>query len=139
MSKVLAIDFGLKRCGLAISDASQTFAFALKTIDSKALMQEIERLCVQEKLTEIVIGKPKRLNLEDSHITQNVNQLKAALEAKFPTLQLSLYDERFTSKLASQAILSAGLSKKKRSDKTLIDQVSATIILQDYLQQKERK
>lgn len=134
MSKILAIDFGIKRCGLALSDESRTFAFGLKTIASTQLKQEISHLIQHEKVSEIVIGEPKRLNLEDSHITQNVKLLQENLKKSFPNLVINLYDERFTSKMASAAISVAGLKKNKREQKGLIDQVSATIILQDYLQ-----
>lgn len=133
MSKVLAIDFGLKRTGLAISDDSKIFAFGLKTIESKTLMEEIKRLMEKEKVDEVVIGEPKRLNNTDSHITENVRLLKQAIVKTFPALQVSLLDERFTSKMASAVIAQSGLKKKDREQKGLIDEVSATIILQDYL------
>ncbi len=134
MSKILAIDFGLKRTGLALSDELQMFAFGLKTIDSKLLMDELKTLVEKEKVTEIVIGEPKRLDASDSHITQNVRLLKEAVQKNFPGLLVSLLDERFTSKMASAAIAQSGLKKKDREQKGLIDTVSATIILQDYLQ-----
>ena len=101
MSKILAIDFGLKRTGLALSDDRKIFAFGLKTVESKQLMNELILLVEKEKITEIVIGEPKRLDTSDSHITQNVHLLKAALEKQFPLVKLALLDERFTSKMAS--------------------------------------
>lgn len=134
MSKILAIDFGLKRTGLALSDDRKIFAFGLKTVDSKHLMNELILLVEKEKITEIVIGEPKRLDTSDSHITQNVHLLKAALEKQFPLVKLALLDERFTSKMASAVIAQSGLKKKDKQQKALIDEVSATIILQDYLQ-----
>ncbi|WP_343606546.1 Holliday junction resolvase RuvX [Fluviicola sp.] len=134
MSKILAIDFGLKRTGLALSDELQLFAFGLKTIDSKTLMDELKILVEKEKVSEIVIGEPKRLDASDSHITQNVRLLKEAIEKNFPQLLVALLDERFTSKMASAAIAQSGLKKKDREQKGLIDTVSAAIILQDYLQ-----
>ncbi len=134
MSKILAIDFGLKRTGLALSDELQMFAFGLKTIDSKTLMDELKILVEKEKIIEIVIGEPKRLDTSDSHITQNVRLLREAVQKNFPGLLVNLLDERFTSKMASAAIAQSGLKKKDREQKGLIDTVSATIILQDYLQ-----
>lgn len=134
MSKILAIDFGLKRTGLALSDDRKIFAFGLKTVESKQLMNELILLVEKEKITEIVIGEPKRLDTSDSHITQNVHLLKAALEKQFPLVKLALLDERFTSKMASAVIAQSGLKKKDKQQKALIDEVSATIILQDYLQ-----
>lgn len=136
MSKILAIDFGLKRTGLALSDDRKIFAFGLKTVDSKQLMKELILLVEKEKITEIVIGEPKRLDTSDSHITQNVHLLKAALEKQFPLVKLALLDERFTSKMASAVIAQSGLKKKDKQQKALIDEVSATIILQDYLQNR---
>lgn len=134
MSKILAIDFGLKRTGLALSDELQMFAFGLKTVDSKTLMDELKMLVEKEKIIEIVIGEPKRLDTSDSHITQNVRLLREAVQKNFPGLLVNLLDERFTSKMASAAIAQSGLKKKDREQKGLIDTVSATIILQDYLQ-----
>ncbi|MCH2225375.1 MAG: Holliday junction resolvase RuvX [Crocinitomicaceae bacterium] len=133
MGKIIAIDFGLKRTGLALSDNEKTFAFGLETIDSKNLMDRLVKLSEKEKLDTIVLGLPKRLNNEDSHITQNVFLLKEALEKQFPFFTVELVDERFTSKMASQAIALSGGSKKQRKEKALIDKVSATIILQSYL------
>jgi len=133
LSKVLAIDFGLKRTGLALSDESKTFAFGLKTVESKNLMTELKQLVVKEMISTIVIGEPKRLDTSDSHITENVRLLKQALEKEFTTLQIHLIDERFTSKMASAVIAQSGLKKAGRQNKGLIDEVSATIILQDYL------
>jgi putative Holliday junction resolvase len=134
LSKILAIDFGLKRTGLALSDELQMFAFGLRTIDSKTLMDELKILVAKEKIVEIVIGEPKRLDASDSHITQNVRLLKEAVQKNFPGLSVNLLDERFTSKMASAVIAQSGLKKKDREQKGLIDTVSATIILQDYLQ-----
>lgn len=133
LAKVLAIDFGLKRTGLALSDDSKTFAFGLKTVESKSLMQELKQLVVKEKIDTIVIGEPKRLDTSDSHITENVRLLKEALEKEFITVKVHLIDERFTSKMASFAISQSGLKKSDRQNKALIDEVSATIILQDFL------
>lgn len=133
MGKIIAIDFGLKRTGLAISDESQIFAFGLKTVESKLLMQELKTLVSTEKIETIVVGQPKRLNTEDTHISENVRLFKKALEQTFPFILCVSIDERFTSKMASQAIAQSGLKKSARESKALIDEVSATIILQDYL------
>jgi putative holliday junction resolvase len=138
MSKILALDFGLKRTGMAISDESKIFAFGLKTIPSSELEKELHLLIPMEKIDTIILGEPKRLNLEDSHITQNVHILKKRLEQLFPSLKIELLDERFTSKMASQTIAMSGLSKKKSQQKDLIDEVSATILLQSYLSKINR-
>ena len=134
MGKILSIDFGLKRTGFAVSDDGKIFAFGLKTVESKHLMTELKALVVTEQLEEIVIGEPKRLDTSDSHITENVRLLKQTLEKEFPLVKIALLDERFTSKMASAVIAQSGMKKKDRQQKGLIDEISATIILQDYLQ-----
>ena len=134
MSKILALDFGLKRTGLALTDDEKMFAFGLETVNSNVLMQRIGELIESEEVDELVLGLPKRLNNQDSHITQNVLLLKDAIEKNFPSLGIHLLDERFTSKMASQAMHAAGASNKQKKEKELVDKISATIILQSYLQ-----
>ena len=134
MSKILALDFGLKRTGLALTDDEKMFAFGLETVNSNVLMQRIGELIESEEVDELVLGLPKRLNNQDSHITQNVLLLKDAIEKNFPSFGIHLLDERFTSKMASQAMHAAGASNKQKKEKELVDKVSATIILQSYLQ-----
>ena len=135
MGKYLAIDFGLKRTGLALTDEMNIIASGLDTIDSVKLMDYLIALVPKEKVSRIVLGEPKRLNGEDSHITQNVYFLKEALEKQFPEVDVILMDERFTSKMAFQAMIDGGLKKKQRQEKGLIDKISATIILQSYLEE----
>lgn len=136
MSKILAIDFGLKRCGLAISDDAKIFAFGLDTVDSAKLMDEVKRLVSKENVDEIVLGLPLRLNDEDAHVTENVRLLAEALMKEVPGIQVHLEDERFTSKMAMQSMHEAGASKKQKKEKGLIDKVSATIILQSFLENR---
>ncbi|MGV3631500.1 MAG: Holliday junction resolvase RuvX [Bacteroidota bacterium] len=133
MGKIIALDFGLKRTGIAISDEAQIFAFGLTTVESSKLEDFLKQTVSKEKVNIIVIGEPKRLNNADSHITENVRLLRSHLEKSFPGVKVVLHDERFTSKMASQAIAGSGLGKKARQDKALIDEVSATILLQSYL------
>lgn len=135
MGKIIAIDFGLKRTGLAITDELKMFAFGLDTVDSKDLMTCLKDLIPKEKVETIALGLPKRLNNDDAHITQNVYLLKEALEKEFILVNVVLIDERFTSKMASQSMHTAGATKKQKKQKGLIDKVSATIILQSYLSQ----
>jgi putative Holliday junction resolvase len=134
MGKLLAIDFGLKRTGLAITDENKIIASGLTTVDSRDLMTFLVNLNQKEKLETIVLGEPKRLNNEPSHITANVHLLKEALEKQFPLIPIVLIDERFTSKMAFQSMIDNGMSKKQRQNKGLIDEISATIILQSYMQ-----
>jgi putative Holliday junction resolvase len=134
MGKLLAIDFGLKRTGLAITDENKIIASGLTTVDSRDLMTFLVNLNQKEKLETIVLGEPKRLNNEPSNITANVHLLKEALEKQFPLIPIVLIDERFTSKMAFQSMIDNGMSKKQRQNKGLIDEISATIILQSYMQ-----
>jgi len=137
MGKILSIDFGLKRTGLAISDSEQNFAFGIDTVPSDQLMEELIRLNQSEGLDIIVLGLPSRLDTSDSHITENVRLLKSALEKEFPNIEVVLYDERFTSKMASQAMHMSGATKKQKKQKGLVDKVSATILLQSFISSKQ--
>ena len=133
MAKVLAIDFGLKRTGLALSDDQKMFAFGLKTVDSRNLMDELKKLVVTEQIDTLVVGEPKRLDASDTHISENVRRFVNALKQNFPGLTIHSLDERFTSKMAATALSQMGMQKKVKQDKGLIDEVSATILLQDFL------
>lgn len=135
MGKALALDFGLKRTGLALSDESRIFAFGHSTVESKDLVSVLKLLIPNEKVSTIVIGKPKRLDNSLFEINQNIDLLIEALKKEFPSCEIVQIDERFTSKIASQVISQSGKSKKERQDKSLIDKVSATLILQSYLEQ----
>jgi putative Holliday junction resolvase len=133
MGKAIGIDFGLKRSGLAITDEMKLFSFPHETIDSQGLMVYLETLVPAEAIDTIVLGEPKRLDNTDTHITENVRLLHEALTAKFPELTIVLMDERFTSKMAVQAMIDGGMKKKDRQVKGNIDKVSAAIVLQSYL------
>lgn len=134
MSVVLCIDFGLKRCGLAISDPNRIIASPLQTIESIQLENWLDQAIPKRQIVEIVLGFPTRLDGSDSHVTENVRILKTVLEKKFPAIPIHLFDERFSSKMASEAIYQMG-HKKKKHDKSLVDQVAAAMILQEYLGQ----
>tara|TARA_A200000113_G_C8838575_1_gene346079 strand:- start:1063 stop:1473 length:411 start_codon:yes stop_codon:yes gene_type:complete len=135
MSKAIGIDFGLKRTGISISDELGIIATPLKTVSSSDLMQFLKDTVLSENVETMVLGFPLGLNGADTDVTQNVRLLKLALEKQFPLLQIALFDERMTSKIAQRTLIH-GASKKKRKQKGLIDQMSATIILQDYLNSK---
>ncbi len=134
MGRILALDFGLKRTGIAVTDETNIIASGLKTIDSKTLIDELKTLISKYNIVTIVLGEPKRLDGSDSHISENVRLLFEHLKKTFPVLQIVKYDERFTSKMASQSIAMMGLSKSKKQNKSLVDEVSATILLQSYMQ-----
>lgn len=133
MAKKIAIDFGLKRTGLAITDSSNIIASPLTTIDSAILIDYIKKLVIQENIDTIILGEPKRLNNQDTHISENVRLLFQLLQSSFPETSVILMDERFTSKMAVQSMHVMGLKKKQLKDKQLVDQISATLILQSYL------
>lgn len=134
MNRILAIDFGLKRTGIAITDEANIIASPLTTVDSKDLMTFLKETVVKSKVGTIVLGEPKRLNNEDSHITENVRMLKAVLEKEFPTQKIVLMDERFTSKMAFQSMIDSGMKKKQRQEKGTVDMISAAIILQSFME-----
>ena len=133
MGKALAIDFGLKRSGMAISDEMKMFSFGIDTVDSDKLMSTIKRLVEEEKIDVIVLGYPTKFDGSDSHVTENVRLLKEALVGNFPIVKVELLDERLTSKMASQAMHLGGASKKQKKNKELVDKTSAVIILQSFL------
>jgi putative Holliday junction resolvase len=134
MNRILAIDFGLKRTGIAITDEANIIASPLTTVDSKDLMTFLKDTVVKSKVGTIVLGEPKRLNNEDSHITENVRMLKTVLEKEFPAQKIVLMDERFTSKMAFQSMIDSGMKKKQRQEKGTVDMISAAIILQSYME-----
>lgn len=134
--RIVAIDFGLKRTGLAITDENNIIASGLTTVATKELMDYLIQLVTAKNVGTFVLGEPKRLNMEDSHSSENVRLFKSALEKEFPDLKIVMMDERFTSKMAKQSIIDSGIKKNKRKNKELVDEVSATIILQSYMNQQ---
>ncbi len=138
MSKILAIDYGSKRCGLAETDSLQIIASGLETIERKQLDSYLEQYIQQEKPECLVIGEAKRLHGEPSAIESDIRQLISRLGRQFPTLKIERQDERFTSKLAMDSMIRGGVKKKKRQDKSLVEKVSAPLILQAYLERIQR-
>jgi len=134
IKRIVALDFGLKRTGIAITDEMNIIASGLTTVESGKLISYLKTLIEQKNVGTIVLGEPKRLNNSDTHITQNVRLLFDVLIKEFPGISIQLHDERFTSKMASSAIHASGISKSKQKSKELIDEVSATILLQSYMQ-----
>lgn len=133
MKRILGIDFGMKRTGIAITDENNIIASGLTTVPTKEVMTFLIKTVKEKNVGTLVLGEPKRLNMEDSHSSQNVRLFKEALEKQFPEISIVMMDERFTSKMAMQSLIAGGVSKKKRQQKELIDEVSATIILQSYM------
>ena len=136
MARILAIDYGQKRTGLAVSDTMQLIAGALGTVDTKDLEKYVLNYVSKEDVSTIVIGKPTQLNGEDSENMKRVEPFYFRLKKLFPDKEITYYDERFTSVLAHQAMLQSGIGKKARQNKALVDKISATIILEDYMQSR---
>ncbi|HIP36696.1 MAG TPA: Holliday junction resolvase RuvX [Crocinitomix sp.] len=136
MGKIIALDYGKKRTGIAVTDELQIIASGLTTVDTKQLFPFLIKYFNENKVDEIVIGLPKRLNNEATHNTQPVLDLKKKLEKHFSNYKVFLVDERFTSKMAFQTMVDSGIKKKQRQNKALVDEISATIILQSYMQSK---
>lgn len=137
MGKIIAIDYGTKRIGIAISDEMRIFAFGLTTIESSKIGDYLKLLIEKEKIEGIVIGEPKRLNNEPQKIKIEIDKFKKMLLLNFPTIPIFDIDERFTSKMAAKTLFDSGLKKKDRQNKSLLDEVSATIILQSFLASKQ--
>jgi putative Holliday junction resolvase len=135
MSKIVAIDFGLERTGLAITDQNAIIASPLTTVDSSTLMEFLVNLISKESISTMVLGYPTRLDGSDTHITENVRLLKEALVKQFPQCSIVLQDERFSSSRAMETIHLVG-KKKQMKEKSLVDKLAATLILQDYLSQQ---
>jgi len=137
MGRILAIDYGLKRTGIAVTDPLQMIANGLTTVETKALKVFLEDYLQKENVEKIIVGEPRQMDYSHSEIEPAIRQFMAEFKKKVPDVKFERFDERFTSKLASQALLAAGYKKKDRRNKELVDKVSATIILQSYLQSKE--
>ena len=137
MARLLAIDFGTKRTGIAITDEMQIIASGLTTVLTKDLISFLKDYFAKENVELIIIGEPKQKDGTHSDVEECIKNFILKLVKIFPTLKVERMDERFTSKIAFKTIIKSGLSKKKRQNKSLIDQISATIILQDYLNRKQ--
>ena len=133
MPRIIAIDYGLKRTGLAVTDPFKIIATGLTTIESKQLITFLKKYFSQEQVELIIIGEPKNWDDSDTHATPLVHKAIKELEKNFPAIPIKKVDERFTSKMASQAMIEMGLKKKQRQNKALIDEIAATIMLQEYL------
>jgi putative Holliday junction resolvase len=133
MGKVVAIDYGKKRCGIAETDSLQLIASGLTTVETKSLQAFMQDYLSREEVDCLVIGEPRRLNNELSEIENQIQPFINFIKKRFPDLKIAREDERFTSKLAMDTMIKGGVKKMKRRDKGLVDKLSATIILQSYL------
>jgi putative Holliday junction resolvase len=135
MARILAIDYGKKRTGLAVTDPLQIIATGLETIPSHQIIPYLKKYLATESVEKILIGYPLSLKGDPTHGTALVQECVRILKKHFPQMPIVEVDERFTSKMAFQSMLDSGMKKKDRQNKGLIDEISATIILQEYLQQ----
>lgn len=134
MSRILAIDYGKKRTGIAVTDPMKIIATGLTTVATHELIPFLKEYFQREAVEKLIVGYPKNLNDSETDATGLVKECVRILRKNFPDKPVELLDERFTSSMASKSILASGLKKKARQNKALIDEVSATILLQDYLQ-----
>ena len=133
MARILAIDYGLKRTGIAVTDPLQIIATGLTTVESPKLIAFLKEYFKTEPVELILIGEPKNWDDSDTHATPLVRAVMVKLQKEFPAIPLKPVDERFTSKLASRAMVEMGMKKKQRQNKALVDEIAATIMLQEYL------
>ncbi len=134
MSRILAIDYGKRRTGIAVSDPLQLIAGGLATVETKELERFLAEYFAREEVSTIVLGKPTQMNGEPSETWRYIEPLAGRLRHAYPDKQVVFYDERFTSVLAHRAMIEGGMKRSDRRDKAVVDKIAATIILEDYLQ-----
>ena len=137
MARILSIDYGKKRTGLAVTDPLQIIAGGLATVSTSELFDWLKADLVKESVERIIIGEPRQPNGQPSENLQRVQQFVNRWRKAMPDVPIEYFDERFTSVLAHQAMIDGGLKKKARQDKGLVDEISATIILEDYLRSRK--
>ena len=136
MARILCLDYGRKRVGIAVTDPGQLIASRLTTVPTHSLWDFLKDYFEKEKVDTLVVGYPRKMNNEASEAVRYINPFLKKFQNIYPEIRLELFDERFTSKMAFQTMIEGGLKKKQRQDKAMVDAVSATIILQSYLEQK---
>lgn len=137
MARILSIDYGKKRTGLAVTDPLQIIAGGLATVSTSELFEWLQAYLAKEQVERIIIGEPRQPNGQPSENLARVQQFVNRWRKAVPSVPIEYFDERFTSVLAHQAMLDGGLKKKARQNKALVDEISATIILEDYLRSKK--
>ena len=137
MPRLLSIDYGKKRCGIAVSDPLQIIANGLTTIDSPKLVDFLNEYLQKEQVSTIVVGLPKQMSGELSENMRRIEPFVNRIRKLYPHINIEYFDERFSSKLAFQTMIDGGVKKKGRQNKALIDEISATIILQGYMESKK--
>jgi putative Holliday junction resolvase len=137
MARILSIDYGLKRTGIAVTDDFQIIASGLTTIPSTDIIPFLKTYFSKENVETVIIGEPKQMNGLPSESSEIIEKFIAQFHTEFPNMKIERVDERFTSKMAFQTMIDSGLKKKQRQNKGLIDEIAATILLQDYLNYKK--
>ena len=137
MPRIIAIDYGTKRIGLAVTDPEQRIATGLNTVHAKDVIRFLKEYLSKEKVECFVVGEPKQMNAEDSQVKIHIDKFINKLKKDFPGIPVERYDERFTSLMASKTLLMGGLKKKDRQNKELVDMTSAIIILQSFMERKK--
>ncbi|NLD23866.1 MAG: Holliday junction resolvase RuvX [Bacteroidales bacterium] len=136
MSRLLSIDYGKKRTGIAVSDPLQIIANGLTTVETSKLFEFLEDYLKKEEVESIIVGLPKQMNGQPSENMKRIEPFVNRLKKLYPKINIEYFDERFTSKLAHQAMIDGGLKKQDRRNKELVDEISATIILQGYMESR---
>ena len=137
MGRILAIDYGVKRTGLAVTDPVRIIATALTTVETPTLFQYLKDYCTREEVDMFVVGEAKHMDGTPSESMQYIEPFVAKLKETFPDKEVARVDERFTSKMAFQTMIDSGLKKKDRRNKGMIDQIAATIMLQDFIRSEK--
>jgi putative Holliday junction resolvase len=133
MARILALDYGMKRTGVAVTDEMQIIASGLTTVPTKGLLLYLEQYFATENVELVLVGEPKQMDNTASQSEVAISEFIVKFKARFPKMQLKRVDERFTSRMAVRTMIDSGMKKTKRKDKALLDEISATIILQTYL------
>jgi len=139
MARILSIDYGLKRTGIAVTDPLQIIATGLTTIASPELIRFLKDYFSKNEVELVIIGEPKNMDDSDTHATPLVRNVIKKLKKEFPQMPIRTVDERFSSKMASQAMIDMGMKKMQRRNKALVDEIAATILLQEYLRSQDGK
>lgn len=138
MPRIMAIDYGLKRTGIAVTDPLQIIASGLTTVETPKLMAWLKDYFKKEAVELVLVGEPKNWDDSDTHATPLVREFLLRLQKEFPALPVLTVDERYTSKMASRAMIDMGLKKKQRQNKALVDEIAATIMLQEYMEKVKK-
>ena len=134
--RIMAIDFGTRRTGIAVTDPLQIIATGLTTVETQKIMTFLKEYFLKEQVELIIVGEPKNLDDSDTHATAYVREFIKRLKKLFPAIPVTTVDERFTSKMATRSMLEMGLKKKDRRNKALVDEIAATMMLQEYLERR---